>query len=190
MARRLPCDIHRKPARVEAPVRLSVSRAGGHGEPVGAKTHSDRLVEDEAIDALRPLCPADEAINSKRQTGVQREKRSTPLARPGVQREKDQRQTPTAGLDRGRRDTSTPSIRSVLLAESYVKSAAAAFPHGRPSGERIIRQVRPGQQGSRPQVSMAGNLGKSLTTQPLSPLRNRNERACRPPPANCRQIVH
>ena len=32
---------------------------------------------------------------------------------------------------------------------------------GDPSRERIIRQVIPGQQGSCPQISMAGNLGKA-----------------------------
>ena len=77
---------------------------------------------------------------------VQRKKRSTSAAGPlpddrsdqtpmrlaGVRWLKDQRQTPTAGLDRGRRDSSTPPIRPALLAESYVKSAAAAFPLGRP----------------------------------------------------------
>ena len=31
-------------------------------------------VKDEAQDALRPRCPAEEAINSNRRTGVQREK--------------------------------------------------------------------------------------------------------------------
>ena len=41
-------------------------------------------------------------------------------------------------------------------------SAVAAFPSGRLYG-------LPVQQGSRTQVSMVGNLGKSLTAQPLLP---------------------
>ena len=44
------------------------------------QTRFDRLVEDGAQGALRPSCPTDEAINPNRQTGVQRKKRSTPIA--------------------------------------------------------------------------------------------------------------
>ena len=125
---------------------LCVSHAAGMLNRPGRKTHSDRLGEDEAQKALHPQSPAGEAINSN--------------SPDGARREKDLRQTPTAGRGPRTKDLrQTPSFRPVLLAESYVKSVAAAFPRGRPSRERIIRQVRPGQQGSRPQVSMVGNLG-------------------------------
>ena len=72
---------------------------------------------------------------------------------------------PTSNPDRRTgpvtKDLNTPSLRPALLAESNLKSAAAAFPRGRPRGERIIPRVEPGQQGPCPQVSMAGNTGKA-----------------------------
>ena len=111
----------------------------------GRKTHSDRLGEDDAQNALRPLRPAKGAINPNRQTSAQREKRSTPTARDrcpvceaisstrrtGAQREKDERQTPTAGLSRGRR-TGVNSVDSVRAAceGPTSNSASAAFPLG------------------------------------------------------------
>ena len=106
-----------RPARVEGAARLRVSHAAGVRSRSGRQTHSDRLVEDEARGALRPWCPAGEAINPSRRTRVQREKRSTPTRRTGVQRAKDQRQLRPAGLDRGRRATSNPPVRSALPAK-------------------------------------------------------------------------
>ena len=58
-----------------------VSHAAGMWNRPGRKTHSDRLVRTQRK-ALRPRCPADEAINPNRKTNVQRKKRSTPTARP------------------------------------------------------------------------------------------------------------
>ena len=81
------------------------------------QTHFDRLMEDGAQRAVRPRCPATEAINPSRQTGARRVKRSTPTRRTGVQRAKDQRQLRPAGLDRGRRATSNPPVRSALPAK-------------------------------------------------------------------------
>ena len=120
-----------------------------HVEPVGAKDALRPTVEDETQGALRPRCPAEEAINSNRKTSAQREK--------------DQRQTSTAGLGRGRR-TNVNSVDSARAAceGPTSNSAVAAFPRGRLYG-------LPVQQGSRTQVSMVGNRGKSLTTHPLLP---------------------
>ena len=57
--------------------------AGRSDRPVcNRQAHSDRLVEDEAQRAVRPSCPAEEAIHSDHQTSVQRVKRSTSTARP------------------------------------------------------------------------------------------------------------
>ena len=85
-----------------------------------------------------------EAINSTRRTGVQREKDLS--LQPLDWTEDD-------GLV-------TPSSRPALLAESYVESAEAAIPSWATWGERIILAVKPVRQGSRTQVSMAGNLGQ------------------------------
>ena len=104
-------------------------------------------------DQLQPQdqCPAREGptSNFNRQTGVR-----------GV---KDQRQTSTAGLGQGRR-TNVNSVDSARAAceGPTSNSASTAFPRGRLYG-------LPVQQGSRTQVSMVGNRGKSLTTHPLLP---------------------
>ena len=137
--------LSRRPARVEAAARLRVSHAAGMLNRSGRKTHSDRLGEDEAQKALHPQSPAGEAINFSRQTGVQREK--------------DLRQTPTAGRGPRTKDLrQTPSFRPVLLAESYVKSAAAAVPSwetfqraNHPSGQtRATGIAPPGFYGRKP----------------------------------------
>ncbi len=81
---------------------------------------------------------------------------------------------PTSNPDRrtGPRteDLNTPPVRPALPAESNLKSAAAAFPRGRPSREQPqIRQVMPGQQGPCPQDFYGGKPRKSQTTQLVSP---------------------
>ena len=87
----------------------------------------------------------------------------------GAQREKDLN-TPTRWTGPGTRDLNTPSIRPALPAESNLKSAAAAFPRGRPSGEQPqIRQVMPGQQGPCPRDFYGGKPRKSQTMQLVSP---------------------
>ena len=110
---------------------LRVSRAAGMKSQSKRKTHSDQLAEDVAQDALRPQCPASEAINPNRQTGARRMKRSTPLAGRvfSGRRTNVKLQPPDWTEDEG--PVSTPSNRPVLLAESYVESAVAAFPLGR-----------------------------------------------------------
>ena len=111
----------------------------------GRKTHSDRLGEDEAQKALHPQSPAGEAINSNHRTGARREK--------------DLRHTPTAGRGPRTKDLrQTSSFRPVLLAESYVKSAAAAIPSwetfqraNHPSGQtRATGIAPPGFYGRKP----------------------------------------
>ena len=120
-------------------------------------------------------------FRTKRKTqsvpGVQRMKRSTPSAerassgRSYQLQPQDQCPTgegPTSNFNRrmwteDEGPGSTPSIRPELLAKDQRQTpAVAAFPRGRLYG-------LPVQQGSRTQVSMVGNLGKSLTTHPLLP---------------------
>ena len=137
--------LSRRPARVEAAARLRVSHAAGMLNRPGRKTHSDRLGEDAAQKALHPQSPAGEAFNSN--------------SPDGARREKDLRQTPTAGRGPRTKDLrQTPSFRPVLLAESYVKSAAAAVPSwetfqraNHPSGRtRATGIAPPGFYGRKP----------------------------------------
>ena len=100
-----------------------------------------------AKDALRPRCPADEAINPNRKTSVQREKRLTPTAGRGP-RTKDQGQLRRFGPRCVRR--------------TNVKLRSGSIPSW-------VTLGLPVQQGSRTQVSMVGNRGKSLTTHSLLP---------------------
>ena len=74
--------LSRRPAHVEGAAWLRVSHTAGMRSRSKRQTHSDRLVEDEAQRAVRPSCPAEEAIHSDHQTSVQRVKRSTSTARP------------------------------------------------------------------------------------------------------------
>ena len=136
---------------------LRVSRAAGMKSQSKRKTHSDQLAEDGAHPVLRPQCPADEAINPNRQTGARRMKRSTPLAGQvfSGRRTNVKLQPPDWTEDEG--PVSTPSFRLMLLAESYVESAAAAFPRGRPgesessSGRtRATGIMHPGFYGRKP----------------------------------------
>ena len=74
---------NRRPARVVAAARLCASHAAGMLNRPGRQTHSDRMTVGEAQGALRPVCPANEAINSNR--------RNRCPAGEGIS-------TPTAGL--------------------------------------------------------------------------------------------
>ena len=95
--------------------------------------------------------------------------------------------TPTRRTGPGTRDLNTPSIRSALLAESYVKSAAAAFPLGRPfQRANQIRQVMPGQQGSCPPGFYGGKPGKARQRINCRALQAR----CIAPPRPHRKSVH
>ena len=205
MARRLPCNIRRKPARVGRRCGLAVSQpCREHEEPVGAKTHSDRPVENEAQRAVRPSCPAEEAINSDRQTSAQRVKRSTPSARPVSSDRSDQLRR-AGRVSSGRRTNvnsnrrtwtedegpgSTPSFRSALPAKDQRQLRFSSIPSWATGGERIILRSDPCNRDHAPRVSMVGNLGKSQTVRLVSPLRNPQKRACNTPFANCRKIVH
>ena len=60
--------LSRRPAHVEGAAQLSVSHAAGMRSRSGRQTHSDRLVEDEPQNALRPRLPTEGAINPSRQT--------------------------------------------------------------------------------------------------------------------------
>ena len=135
---------------------------------------------------------------------VQRMKRSTPTAR--LMSSGMKRATPIAGrvssgrrtnvklqppdLDRGRRATSNPPVRSALPAKDQrqlrFSSRTLVGDRGRANHPPVV----PVQQGSRTQVSMVGNLGKSQTVLSLLPFNAQQKRACGAPFQNRRQIVH
>ena len=136
-----------------------------------------RRMPSERSDQPQPpdRCPVTEAINFQPPDGC-------PAGEGLI--------TPTAGLDRGRRT----SVNSVVSAR-----AACEGPTSTPLRQHSLvgdrgranhPPVGPVQQGSRTQVSMVGNLGKSLTAHSLSTARDPQKRACGPPFANRRQIVH
>ena len=139
-----PACYHSRPARVEAVARLRDSHAADMSNRPERKTHSDRLAEDEAQVALRPLGPANEAINPDRQTNARCAKRSTP----------------PAGLDRGRRRfvNSVDSARAACEGPTS-NSALAAFPLG----------LSPCNRDHAPRLSMVGNRGESQTLLPFLP---------------------
>ena len=121
------------------------------------QTRFDRLVEDGAQGALRPSCPTDEAINPNRQTGVQRKKRSTPIAErvSSGRRTNVKLQPPDWTEDEGLSQLRRFDPR--CLRRTNVNSASAAFPRGRPgesessSGRtRATGITHPGFYGRKP----------------------------------------
>ena len=106
--------------------------------------------------ALRPWCPTARAIDSQRQTGVQRRKRSTSNHRTGVQRAKGlSLQPPDWTEDEGLGQLRRFGPR--CLRRTSVNSASAAFPRGRPgesessSGHaRATGITHPGFYGRKP----------------------------------------
>ena len=151
-----------------------------HVEPAGAKDALRPTVEDETQGALRSRCPAEEAINSNRKTSAQREKdqRQTSTARlvPSGRRTNVKLQPPD-WCPRGEGPTSNFNRRTGPRTKDQCQL--------RRFGPRCVRRTNvklridsipswealglPVQQGSRTQVSMVGNRGKSLTTHPLLP---------------------
>ena len=75
--------------------------------------------------------------------------------------------------------TSTPSPWPALLAESYVKSALAAFPLGRPMGERIILWSYPGNRDHAPRFLWSETLEKAKQRSYYCHSRMRNGRSCK-----------
>ena len=139
--------LSRRPARVEAAALTVRQPCRRHVESVGAK------------DALRPTGRGRgaEGAPSSESSG-----RSDQLQLAG--RVPDGRRTyvklQPPDVDRGRRTyVKLRRFGPCCLRRATSNPQRQQFPRGRPSRERIIRQVRPGQQGSRPQVSMVGNLG-------------------------------
>ena len=166
------------------------------------QTHFDRLVEDGVQGALCPSCPTARAIDSQRQTGVQRKERSTPNARPVSSDGSDQLQslngcptgegliTPTAGLDRGRRAKSTPSFRPALRAKDQRQLRFGSISSWATGGERIILRSCPCNRDHAPRFLWSETLEKAKQRSHYHPARRPGERACRPPSADCRQSVH
>ena len=117
------------------------------------QTHSDRLVENEAQGRSVP--------------GVQREMRSTPTARlvsSGRRAYHSNRRTWAAN-----EGLIAPYIGPSCLRRATSHPQRQQFPRGRPSGELVDPPGLTRAHGSRPQVSMVGNLGESQTVQPLLP---------------------
>ena len=122
-------------------------RSGGLGSGWGAASSSHErlsLGENEARSNAPPPSPNDRRDQPRPPNGVQREKGLT-LQPPD--------RTEEEGLEHS-------NHRPMLLAESYVKSAAAALPQGRLNVQPGSREGPPGFYG--------GKRWKSLTTQSLS----------------------
>ena len=103
-------------------------------------TYLDHGVENEAQKALRPRCPAGEAINSNRQTGVQR-KKGLSLQPPDVSR--GRRAYHSNPLDEAANEgLITPSIGPCCVRRAY-HFALAAFPRGRPCGTTRAEGLTP-----------------------------------------------
>jgi len=138
----------------------------------GARRTPTSLPRDEAQKAHRPQSPAEEAINLRRRMGVQRPKRSTAAAEQAPGRGKDQRQTSTCRTgprtkDRGQRRRFGPR----WLRRTNVKLRIASIPSWVTLGSPV-------QQGSRTQVSKAGNLGENLQHDHYYLTRDRMGMAC------------
>ena len=139
------------------------------------QTHFDRLVEDGAQGALRPSCPADEAINPNRQTGSQRKERSTPTVRRVSSGRSDQLQSPD-GCPAGEGPTSNSNRRTWTedgelrqirrfdprcLRRTNVNSASAAVPSWETGGERIILRSYPCNRDHAPRFLWSEPLEKA-----------------------------
>ena len=126
------------------------------------QTRFDRLVEDGAQGALRPSCPTDEAINPNRQAGVQRKKRSTPIAErvSSGRRTNVKLQPPDWTEDEG--PASTPSFRPALPAKDQrqlrIGSNSLVGDH---SGERIILRSYPCNRDHAPRFLWSETLEKA-----------------------------
>ncbi len=168
------------------------------------QTRFDRLVEDGAQGALRPSCPTEGAITPNRQTGSQRKERSTPTVRQVSSGRSDPLQSlngcpagegPTSNFNRRTwtEDGGLSQLRRFdpcCLRRTNVKLRFSSNSLVGDRGRANHPPDRPVQQGSRTQVSMVGNLGKSQTVRLVSPLRDPQKRACNTPSEDCRQIVH
>ena len=139
-------------------------------------TPTGRLVPNGRSDQPRPSggCPAEEAMNSNSLNGC-------PTGEGLI--------TPTAGLDRGRRAKSTPSYQPALPAKDQRQLRFGSIPSWETGGERIILQSDPCNRDRAPRFLWSETLVKSQTVQSLSPFPAPQKRACKTPPADCRQIV-
>ena len=126
------------------------------------QTHFDRPSEDGVQGALCPSCPTDEAINSNRQTGVQRRKRSTPNHRTGVQRAKGLSLQPPdwtedEGLSQLRR------FGPALRAKDQRQLRFGSIPSWATGGERIILRSCPCNRDHAPRFLWSETLEKATT---------------------------
>ena len=159
---------------------------GGRGAESGpslmSNGESDRLQTPDR-------CPVTEAINSNRQTGVQRRKRSTSIAgrvSNGRRACHSNRRTGPRTKDQCQLRRLCPRCLLRRARSSPLRQHSLVGNRGRANHPPVM----PVRQGSRTQVSMVGNLGESQTVQSLSTFPAPQKRACKTPQANCRQIVH
>ena len=197
---------HGEAAVLQHPLQASACRRCGLAVSQPCRGHEEP-VEVTDLSATGRRTPTDQVGAWRRARsvpGVQRQERSTPTARlmssgmkrstptrrTGAQRVKDQRQLQPPDLDRGRRATSNPPVRSALPAKDQrqlrFSSSTLVGDRGRANHPPVV----PVQQGSRTQVSMVGNLGKSQTVKSLSPARDPQKRACEAPFRDFAKIVH
>ena len=127
----------------------------------GAESGPSMSPTARAIDSQPPdQCPASEAINSNRQTGVQRRKRSTPKHRTGVQRAKGlSLQPPDWTEDEG--PASTPSFRPALPAKDQRQLRFGSIPSWETGGERIILRSDPCNRDHAPRFLWSETLEKA-----------------------------
>ncbi len=185
-----------RPAHVEAAARLRVSHAAEHEEPAGVTNLSatGRRTPTDQVKTRRKgrapsrqsngesdrlptpdRCPATEAINSQPPDGC-------PTGEGLI--------TPTAGLDRGRRAKPTPSFRPALPAKDQRQLRFGSIPSWATGGERIILRSCPCNRDHAPRFLWSETLEKAKQRSHYHPARHRDERACRPPSADCGQSVH
>ena len=124
------------------------------------QTHSDRPSEDGAQGALRSRCPTARAINSNRQTGVQRRKRSTSIAElvsNGRRAYHSNRRTGPRTKDRGQLRRFGPRC----LRRTNVKLRFGSIPSWATGGERIILRSCPCNRDHAPRFLWSETLEKA-----------------------------
>ena len=149
------------------------------------------------------MSPTDEAINPNRQTGSQRKERSTPTVRRVSSDRGDQ--LPTTGrVSCGRRayhsnppdwteDEGLSQLRRcgpALPAKDQRQLRFGSIPSWETGGERIILRSCPCNRDHAPRFLWSETLEKAKQRSHYRPARRLDERACRPPSADCRQSVH
>ena len=147
------------------------------GAPRAMPGNASAWVRTTRDQAPRSRGPASGAINPSRQAGAQQ---------PEELRQTYRDNSPGWTGDEGIHQLRPHPVRAACGELRQIRSGS--IPSRGLSGERIILTVRPGQQGSCPQVSMAGNLGKARQHSHYHRRRDRKRGLTAPPrrfPPNC-----